>query len=104
LSDPSLILKARKLVLISFLGGSLIFVLFYITEHLLLAIVGLIFLVVMAILNAIVFLKLVKEMGNATGKKQFLKTTLVLMLLNIPIAYLYVRVGLKIVMDGILPE
>lgn len=90
-------MKSRISAIASFLVGTFIFVLYYWTEHIGIALVGLVFIFVAIVTNG---LFLIKNMANLAFEKMDKKKYLIsiaLLLLNIPIAFIYYKIAMKII-------
>ena len=80
---------ARITALITFIGGTLIFLFFYFTNDAGVCFLGLGYIIIMTIVNLIVLLRLpFKEIKNKVIRNTIYKS-IVLMILNIPIAITY---------------
>ena len=80
----------RAITFISFVLGSILVGLYYFTEKAELLFIGYIFVVLIVILNIAVFIASIVEAIKNTPLRKKLITNSAIMLLNIPIAYLYI--------------
>jgi hypothetical protein len=94
LKEETGIIKTSRLVaLLSFVFGSLILLFFYLTENTLFMLLGIIYLFAAVVVNSVFLSKLILQYSKSEDKKG-VKSSVILMLLNIPIAfsyYLFVR-------------
>ncbi|PWK17684.1 hypothetical protein [Xanthomarina spongicola] len=75
--------------LVSFLIGTLLLVIFYFTYSSIIAYYGLIFIIIVGIINLVILVKIVFDYNTKReNKKEYLRTALI-MLLNIPIVICY---------------
>ena len=89
LKDESEIVKTSRLVaLLSFVFGSILFLLFYFTENTMFMLLGVVFLFAAVLINSIFLSKLILQYPKNEDKKG-VKFSVILILLNIPIAYCY---------------
>ena len=80
---------SRVVALVSFVLGSLILILFYLTNSAALIMVGSIFLVIAFVINCVFLLGLVMKLATDKSDRKRIVLSLVLILLNIPIVFLY---------------
>ncbi len=86
----------RKVALFTFLIGSAILGAYYIFKDSSFIFLSLLFMVVSFFSNSFIFIKLlISWMANQTHRRK-IRNTMLLLLLNIPIAYAYVKIGLEI--------
>jgi hypothetical protein len=90
------ILFSRKTALITFLLGSLIISLYYFTSYNGIIYISLFFMVSFFLINSILFIKLITLFIKNKEERKSITITLLLMLLNIPIGYLYTQIGFSI--------
>jgi len=88
---------SRNLALISFIIGTLILILFYFTENLIIALIGFFYLLLAFVINAtFLFGLIVKLFSKKSNKKQVL-ISIGIMLTNIPVAIFYYNITTSIV-------
>ncbi len=85
---PGIIKISRLVAVLSFLFGSLILLFFYLTENTLFMLLGVIYLFAAVLVNSLFLSKLILQYSKSEDKKG-VKSSVILMLLNIPIAYGY---------------
>jgi len=86
----------RKVALFTFLIGSAILAAYYVYNDSSFLFLSLFFMVASFFTNTFIFIKLLLFwISNQTHRKK-IRNTMVLLLLNIPIAYAYVKIGLEI--------
>jgi hypothetical protein len=81
--------NARLTSLISFILGSGLFALYYLTDSFSLLFLGLGFIIVAGFVNLFFFIRVVRQILKSIDNKQHLYITSGLMLLNIPIMFFY---------------
>ena len=86
----------RKVALGTFLIGSAILAAYYFNNHSTIIFLSLFFLVVAVFINTYVFIRLLMTWATNKPERNKIRNTLFLLLLNIPIAYAYVKIGLEI--------
>ena len=91
-----LINTSQGIAIASFALGSLLFLLFYRTELMLFSIIGLVFLGIAIPLNSIFLLRLLYELFTTKGYRKQLLVTIMMILINIPVAYVYCSSALQI--------
>ncbi|ORL47039.1 hypothetical protein IIF7_03446 [Zunongwangia atlantica 22II14-10F7] len=79
----------QKVAFGSFTIGTIIFLLFYQTELMLYAFVGFIFFIIAIPLNTIFLLRLLYQLFTTKGHQKQILITVLIVLLNIPISYIY---------------
>ncbi|WP_297696046.1 hypothetical protein [uncultured Eudoraea sp.] len=100
-SERSVVNKSLFYSLISFVIGSLIFAIFYWTEYIGIAILGLIFIIIAAFFNGVFLITLlVKITSTRVNLKKYMASILIL-LLNIPIAIAYFNVSINIILKNV---
>lgn len=86
----------RKIALITFLLGSLIVSLYYFTSYSGVIYISLFFMISFFLCNSVLFIKLLLLFYKNNKERKKIALTLFLMLLNIPIGYLYLQIGFTI--------
>ncbi|WP_397363682.1 hypothetical protein [Olleya sp. R77988] len=86
---------SRLIALLSFVFGSLILLFFYLSEDSVFLIIGLIYLIAAFILNTIFLVGLIVKYPESEEKKR-IKLSIILMLINIPIAYSYYLFAMQV--------
>lgn len=86
----------RKLAVITFLLGSLIVALYYITAFSGVIYISLFYMISFFILNSILFTILLSLFIKNKKDRKSILITLFLMFINIPIGYIYLQLGFKI--------
>ena len=86
----------RKVALVTFLLGSVILAAYYFNNHSSIIFLSLFFMVAAIFINTYVFLRLIMCWTTNKSEGNKIRNTLFLLLLNIPIAYVYVKIGLEI--------
>jgi hypothetical protein len=84
---------SKKIALASFLIGSLILLLYYVTKYNGIIYISMFFMISAFLLNAVFFLKLFFLYFKNQNQKNKILSCLGIMLLNIPIGYLYLELG-----------
>lgn len=87
---------SRKIALITFLLGTLIVSLYYFTSYSGIIYISMFFMISFFLLNSVLFIKLVLFYFRNKEKRKVIIFTLLLMLLNLPIGYLYLQIGFSI--------
>lgn len=87
---------SRKIALITFLLGTLIVSLYYFTFYSGIIYISMFFMISFFLLNSVLFIKLVLFYFGNKEKRKVIIFTLLLMLLNLPIGYLYLQIGFSI--------
>lgn len=87
---------SRKIALITFLLGTLIVSLYYFTSYSGIIYISMFFMISFFLLNSVLFIKLVLFYFGNKEKRKVIIFTLLLMLLNLPIGYLYLQIGFSI--------
>jgi len=85
---------AKTTALITFIGGTILLLVFYLTNNREIASVGLIYAVIMTIVNLLVLGKLLIQSYQYKIKRQIIFKVAGLMLLNVPILVLYCWIGI----------
>ena len=93
--DTGIVKTSRLVALLSFVLGSLILLLFYLTENTLFMLLGSVFLFGAVILNSILLIGLVLRYSESSGQKEVMFSILII-LTNIPIAYCYYKIAMHI--------
>jgi hypothetical protein len=86
----------RKVALGTFIIGSTILAAYYFYNNSSIIFLSLFFLVVAVFINTYVFIRLAMSWTTNKPERNKIRNTLFLLLLNIPIAYAYVKIGLEI--------
>lgn len=86
----------RKVALGTFLAGSVILAAYYFKNHSSIIFLSLFFMVAAIFINSYVFVRLIMCWTTNQRERNKIRNTLILLLLNIPIAYAYVKIGLEI--------
>ncbi len=86
----------RKTALVTFLTGSLIVILYYLTAFSGMIFISLFFIISFFLLNTIVSASLIRLLFKNKKEKKSIMTTLFLMSLNLPIGYAYLQLGFQI--------
>ena len=86
----------RKVALGTFLVGSAILAAYYFNNNSSIIFLSLFFMVAAIFINTYVFIRLVMSWTTNKPERNKIRNTLFLLLLNIPIAYAYVKIGLEI--------
>ncbi|WGD35300.1 hypothetical protein [Olleya sp. YS] len=94
-TDTGIIEISRLVALLSFLFGSLILLFFCLSENSLFLIIGLIYLIAALLINVNFLIGLIVKYPESDEKKR-IKLSILLMLLNIPIAYSYFLIAMDI--------
>jgi hypothetical protein len=84
---------SKKIALASFLIGSFILLLYYFTKYNGIIYISLFFMISAFVLNTLFFLKLFFLYFKSQNQQTKILTCLGIMLLNIPIGYLYLELG-----------
>ncbi len=84
----------------TFLIGTFILGTFYLYQHSSIIFVSLFYMVVASFVNGFIFIKLISFWFSNPNDRKEIRNILLFMLLNIPIAYIYVRIGLEIYSDS----
>jgi TRAP-type mannitol/chloroaromatic compound transport system permease small subunit len=87
---------SRKTTIWSFLIGTLILALYFLTHLNSIIYLALFFMIAATFLNAILFIKLVLSLKKNKEKRKSIFNTLLLMLVNIPFGILYIYLGFEI--------
>jgi len=87
--------NSKKVAFLTFLVASILLLIFYFTEFNGMIYFSLLFIVAAFFVNTYQFITLFFQLKEKQIRKQIL-LTLGIMLLNIPVGYLYVEIGLKI--------
>lgn len=86
----------RWVAFFTFLIGSSILALYYFYNHSGIIFLSLFFMVSAFFVNSYVFIKLLSRWFSDVQNRKPLGYTLLILLLNIPIAFLYIKIGLEI--------
>lgn len=86
----------RKTALLTFLIGSSILAAYYLFNHSSLIFLSLFFMVSAFFVNSFIFIKLAVCWFNNPESRKKISNTMLLLILNIPIAYAYIEIGLQI--------
>lgn len=87
---------SRKTALITFLLGTIILSLYYFTSYSGVIYISLLFMITFFLLNSLLFVKLITFFFKNKEERKPITLTLLLMLLNLPIGYLYLQLGFSI--------
>ncbi len=85
-----------KIALITFLLGTAILSLYYFTSYSGVIFISLFFMISFFLLNSVLFVKLLIFFFKNKKDRKAITFTLLLMLLNLPIGYLYLQIGFSI--------
>ena len=94
-NDTGIVKTSRLVALLSFVLGSLILLLFYLTENTLFMLLGSVFLFGAVLVNSVLLSKLVFQYRKNENKKRA-KFSIIFILLNIPIAFFYYLLAMHI--------
>jgi hypothetical protein len=86
----------RKVALLTFLLGGFILALYYFTAYSGMIYISIFFMIAFFILNIILSLFLLSLFFKNKKERKSILVTLFLMLLNVPIGYLFLQIGFKI--------
>jgi hypothetical protein len=89
MDSTNLISTGQKIAITSFVGGTLIVLLFYSTNEVSLALFGLAYVIIVGIINLIILVQIIYKTYRDKANKRKLFKTAGLMLLNIPVLILY---------------
>lgn len=87
---------SRKIALLTFFLGTGILFLYYYTSYSGIIFISLFFMISFLLINSILFIKLIMFYVKNKEERKAIFISLLLMLLNIPIGFLYIEIGFKI--------
>lgn len=96
MDSTKLISTAKATALITFIGGTIILLLFYLTNGAELGMLGLFYTAIIVIINLVVLTRLLLQSYRHKIKRHFVLKAAGLMLLNIPIFILYCWIGITL--------
>ncbi len=96
-SDIGLIKRSLLYAAASFLIGSILFTLFYWTEYIGIALIGILFIIVAIILNSAFLIKLAVNITSEKADKKKYLTSILILITNIPIALIYFKIVMNII-------
>jgi len=96
MNSTKLISTAKTTALITFIGGTIILLLFYLTNGAELGMLGLLFTAIMVIINLVVLARILLQSYRHKIKRNVVFKATGIMLLNIPIFILYCWIGITL--------
>ena len=93
--------KSLYYALTSFVFGSLILVIFYRTGHISVAIFGLLYTLVAILANGSIFVQILNKMISKQADKKKCLVAILILIINIPIAYLYISIAMNLIMNNV---
>ncbi len=100
-SEFGLVKKSLLYALTSFLIGSILFALFYWTEYIGIALFGLLFIIIAIALNSAFLIRLLIKMTSKQEDKREYLTSILVLTINIPIAIIYLKIAMNIIIGNV---